>query len=303
MVSAAVRFRRTSSRRSASAGNGLRLLALGAALVASFTGALARAEPAGTRTTVSADAFARAAPDGAMLVTGVLRRRGVEDGDSALLRGRYLEFGASVGVNPAYSQAAARVEWVPLAPLQLRVQYDLYGFFGANGALLRFPSASSRFGAPEIDAAGGSEESGLGHRLLLSPVLRARVGPIVMRSQTDLAWFALSSSAGWFYEWEYDTLVARRDLVVSNRSTLLFEIWRGTGEATLLAGPGYEVTHATRANITRQRAEGVLFWSPTDELGFLARPRLFAMAGVNVVDRNRRGDPFAVVGLGADLDL
>jgi hypothetical protein len=35
------------------------------------------------------------------------------------------------------------------------------------------------------------------------------VGSIVLRSQTDLAWFALSSSSGWFYEWEYDTLVAR----------------------------------------------------------------------------------------------
>jgi hypothetical protein len=297
------RSRETRLKTSNSAQTALRLLVLGATLAASFTGAVARAEPAATRTTLSVDAFARAAPDGAMLVTGVLRRWGVEDGDSAILRGRYLELGASVGANPAYTQAAARVEWVPIAPLQLRVQYDLYGFFGANGALLRFPSASSRFGSDEIKAADGSEKRGLGQRLLLSPVLRARVGPIVLRSQTDLAWFALSSSEGWFYEWEYDALIAKRDLVVSNRSTVLFELWRGAGEAILLAGPGYEVTHAARAGITRQRAEGVLFWSPTDGLGFLARPRLFAMAGVNLVDRNRRGDPFAVLGLGADLDL
>ncbi len=289
--------------RSPSARTALRLLVLGAALGASLAGTATRAEPAATRTTVSADAFARAAPDGAMLVTGVRRRWGAEDGDSALLRGRYFEVGASMGVNPAYSEATARLEWVPIAPLQLRAQYDLYGFFGANGALLRFPSASSRFGAAQIKAAGGSETSGLGHRLLFSPVLRARVGPIVLRSQTDLAWFALSSSEGWFYEWEYDTLLARRDLVVSNRSTLFFELWRGAGEATLLAGPGYEVTHAARAGITRQRAEGVLFWTLADGLGFLARPRLFAMAGVNVVDRNRQGDPFAVLGVGADLDL
>ncbi len=297
------RSREARLKTSNSAQTALRLLVLGATLAASFTGAVARAEPAATRTTLSMDAFARAAPDGAMLVTGVLRRWGVEDGDSAIHRGRYLELGASVGANPAYTQAAARVDWVPIAPLQLRAQYDLYGFFGANGALLRFPSASSRFGSDEIKAADGSEKSGLGQRLLLSPVLRARVGPIVLRSQTDLAWFALSSSEGWFYEWEYDTLVAKRDLVVSNRSTVLFEFWRGAGEAILLAGPGYEVTHAVRAGITRQRAEGVLFWSPKDGLGFLARPRLFAMAGVNLVDRNRRGDPFAVLGVGADLDL
>jgi hypothetical protein len=263
----------------------------------------AGADATGARTTVHADAAARVGPSGVMLFTGVSRRWGLDDGDGAILRGRYLQVGAVVGVNPAYTQGGAHVEWVPIAPLQLRLQYDLYGFFGANGALLRFPSASSRFGDDEIEAADGSERSGLGQRLLFSPVLRARAGPVLLRSQTDVAFFALSSTAGWFHEWEYDTLVARRDLVVSNRTALLLELWRGAGEATLLAGPAYEVTHAAKADITRHRAEGVLFWSPVDRLGSFARPRLFAVAGVNLVDRNRRHDPFAVFGLGADLDL
>jgi hypothetical protein len=274
-----------------------------AAVFAASHSTAAWAEPAGTRTTVHADAAARLAPNGVMLFAGVLRRWSVADGDGALLRGRHLEFGGAVGVNPAYTQGGAHVEWVPIAPLQLRAQYDLYGFFGANGALLRFPSASSRFGDDQIKAARGSETSGIGQRLLFSPVLRARLGRVLLRSQTDIAWFALSSTAGWFYEWEYDTLLARRDLLVSNRTTVLFELWRGAGEATVLAGPGYEVTHAAKADITRQRAEGVLFWSPVDALGSFARPRLFAVAGVNLVDRNRRHDPFAVLGLGADLDL
>lgn len=255
------------------------------------------------RTTLRVDAFARAAPDGLMLVVGAARRWSPPDAGPLLRRGRYVELGASAGVNPAYTQGAAHVEWVPLAPLQLRAQYDVYGFFGRAGALLRFPSASSPFGDDAVKARVGTETSGLGHRFLLSPVLRARAGPIVLRSQTDLAWFVLPPSPAWTYEWEYDTLLADRDFVVSNRSTVLVELWRGAGEATLLAGPGYEVTYAAGADLTRQRAEAVLFWSPADRLGPVARPRLLAVAGVNLVDRNRRHDPFALLGVGADLDL
>ncbi len=263
----------------------------------------ANASPGGARTTVYADLFALAAPDGVMLTVGVLRHWDLEERESPLLRGRYVETGISAGANPAYAQGALFAEWVPVAPLQLRAQYDAYGFFGRSGALLRFPSATSRFGKAEIDAAAGSEEQGLGHRLLLSPTLRAQVGRIVLRSQTDLAWFALSSAPGWFYEMEYDTLLAKRDFLIFNRSAFLVELWRGAGEATFLAGPAYEVTHAAKAGITRQRVEGVLFWSPADRLGVVQRPRLLAMGGVNLVDRNRRYQPFAVVGLGADLDL
>jgi hypothetical protein len=281
----------------------IRLLLFGAALTTPALATSADEPVPGSRTTFSTDFVARVAPGGVMLSTGVARRWSARDEDSLLLRGRYLEVGATVGVNPAYSQGSVHVEWVPVAPVQLRAQYDIYGYFGANGALIHFPSAGASFGDAELKAAAGSETAGMGQRLLLSPVLRARAGPVVLRSQTDVACFALPQTSAWTYEWEYDTLLADRDLVVSNRSAVLLELWRGAGEATLLAGPGYELTHAARADITRQRAEGVLFWSPADVFGLLSRPRLFAVAGVNLVDRNRSHEPFAVIGAGADLDL
>jgi hypothetical protein len=279
------------------------LLLLAAALTAP-TRAAGEGDPVtGARTTLSADLVARAAPEGLMLFTGVARRWSRADEDLPVLRGRYLEVGATVGANPAYAQGAVHVESVPLAPLQLRTQYDVYGFFGRANALVRFPSRAAPFGDGEMKALAGTEASGMGQRLLLSPVLRMRIGRVVLRSQTDLAWFALPRTPAWTYESEYDTLLADRDLVISNRSTMLFELWHGGGQSTLLAGPGYELTHAARADITRQRAEGVLFFSPRDGVGSLARLRVFAVAGVNLVDRNRRHEPFAVVGTGADLDL
>ena len=276
-----------------------------AALAASALVARAADPAAGgpaIRTSLTADLYGHLAPEGVQLNVGAVRRWSVPDVDSALLRGRYAELGVSAGSNPAYAQGAVWGEWVPVAPLQLRVQYDLYGFYGANGSLLRFPSASSPFGDAEIDALAGTERTGIGHRLMAVPVLRARLGPVVLRNQTELAWYRMSSEPGWYYEWEYDTLLASSDLVVNDRLAAMVELWRGAGAATLLAGPAWELTHSAKADITRQRAEGVLFWSPADRLGPFARPRVIAVVGLNVQDRNREGDLFAILGAGADLD-
>ncbi|HTP29896.1 MAG TPA: hypothetical protein VMK12_30090 [Anaeromyxobacteraceae bacterium] len=255
------------------------------------------------RTTVSTDLVALVAPDGIVLTTSLLRHWDLADGDSVLLRGRYFETGISVAANPAAVTGGLFAEWVPVAPLQLRVGYDAYGFLGCNGALLRFPSSTSRFGKAEIDAAAGSETAGLGHRLLFTPTLRGELGSLLLQSQTDLAWYALSNREGWYYEMEYDTLLAKRDFLVSNRTTLLGELWRGGGEASWRIGPGYEVTYAGRAHIARERVEGVLFWSPTDRWGAIRRPRLLAIGGVDLIDRNRQGEPFALMSLGADVDF
>jgi hypothetical protein len=238
-----------------------------------------------------------------MLFSGAAHRWSTQDEDPRLLRGRYLQAGMAAGANPAYGQGAVYVEWAPIALLQLRAQYDLYGYFGRAGALVHFPSAASPFGDADIRARSGTESSGLGNRLLLSPVLNARLGSVLLRSQTDLSWWFLPPSSSWAYEPENDTLLADRDFVVANRSTVLVRLWQGSGEATLLAGPGYEVTHAARADLTRQRAEAVLYWARASAPGPFTRSRLLAVVGVNLVDRNHQGAIFTMAGYGVDLDL
>jgi hypothetical protein len=256
----------------------LRLAAFAVVALAALPGC-AGAEAGGAasaRTLVTADLYGRAGPSGIMFTVGAQRRWDESDGKSPMHQGRYAAVGISVGSNPAYAQGNFFAEWVPFAPLQLRAQYDAFGFFGANGALLSFPSAGARFSDAELDARSGSERTGVGHRVMLSPILRAQLGPLLLRNQTDVAWYRLSSDQGWFHEWEYDTL---------------------------LAGPAYEVTRAGKAHLTRQRVEGVVFWPPVDRLGAFARPRLLGVLGVNVQDRNREGDVFVVAGMGVDLDL
>ncbi len=138
---------------------------------------------------------------------------------------------------------------------------------------------------------------------MLSSVLRARLGRVVVRNQTDLDWYALSRTPGWYHESEYDTLLARNDWLVANRTALVANLWDGPRGATFLLGPMYDVTRSGAAAIIRQRAGGVLFFAPAGAwLGF-DRVRVYALGGVNLSDRNRRGEPFGVIGLGGDLDV
>ena len=276
-----------------------------AALVLAAAVMLAPARPVAEEalTTVFADVVGRYDPAGVMVSAGGARRWSQHDEPSLMTHGRYAQLGATVGVNPAYAQGSLAAEWVPVAPLQLRLQYDAFAFFGANGALLQFASPHSPFGEDERDALSGKEQTGLGHRVMFSPVLRAKVGRLIVRNQVDLDWYVLSRSSGWYYEWEYDTLLDENDWLFANRTTLLVELWRGARDATLLVGPMFDVTRAGAAEITRQRLGASAYWAPASRwLGF-DRPRVYALAGVNLSDRNSEGEPFAVFGFGGDLDV
>ena len=277
--------------------------AIAAALVAALASSPAAARAGEATTTLFADGVGRYGPAGAMLFAGVARRWSEEDGPSALARGRYAQASAAAGANAAYAQAALAAEWVPWSVLQLKLEYDLYGFFGANGALLRLPSKDAKFGTSELDALAGHEESGVGHRVMFSPVVRARLGRLVFRNQTDLDWYALSRTPGWYYEPEYDTLLARRDWLVANRTSILADLGGEPGGATLLAGPTYDVTRAGAAAIVRQRVGVALFFAPAGaRLGF-DRVSVYALGGVNLSDRNRPGEPFGVLGFTGQLDV
>ncbi len=278
---------------------------VGAALTLALTLALAPVAARGgeATTTVSADLAGRYGPAGLWLSAGVARRWPREDGASALARGRYAQVGLAAGVSPALAQGTLAAEWVPLAPLQLRLQYDLQGYFGANGVLLELPSEDARFGDGALDALSGREAAGVGHRVMFSPVLRARLGRLVLRSQTDLCWYALSSRPGWYHEVEYDTLLARQDWLVDSATVVFVELLGGRAGTSLLLGPLYEVTRSGAAAIVRQRVGSALYLSLAGRRLGLDRVRLYALAGVNLTDRNREGEPFAALGVGGDLEL
>jgi hypothetical protein len=245
-----------------------------------------------------ADIFGRMNPSGIMLTLGAFRRwSGLLDPEYGM-PSSYQQLGIALGVNPAYAQASIYGEWKPARFIQIRLQYDLQGYFGENGALLSFPSGGAKFGKKEVDALSGQEETGWGHRLLLQPVITGKVGPIIIRNNTDLAYYRFGGRGPYFYEWEYDTLLKDGDFLINNITAFLVEAWKGGGSKILLVGPFYQITHAADADITRQRAGLQLFWAPAESIWAFSKPRIYGQLGVNLQDRNRENQMFLEMGLG-----
>ncbi len=256
-----------------------------------------------TRTTVHVDIAGQVNPDGIMLSIGGFRRRIWSSDSYEGFPTSYMQTGLGMAVTPAYAKASVHGEWMPAIFARLRVEYDLYRFFGQYGALLSFPSAESPFGKREIEARKGQEESAWGGRALLQPTLFAKIGKVIVSNQTDIAYYRFNGAGPFFLEWEYDTLVGDGDIVAANRTQFLLMPWRHKGEAALFIGPYYETVRAREAERTRQRIGGVFYWVPVDELNGFSRPRVYSQLGVNLQDKNRNGEMYVTIGLGVDVDL
>ncbi len=254
-----------------------------------------------TETVYHADMVASLNPEGVMLILGgFLRWSGPTDREYGIPSSSN-KLGLALGVSPAYAKASAYDEWQPATFAQVRLQYDLYRFFGANGALLSFPSAESKFGKHEVDALSGKEESDWGRRVLLQPVLTAKAGPIIIRNTTDLAYYRFGGKGPYFLEWEYDTLLKDGDLLVNNRTVFLMATGKRSRFDTLLAGPFYEYTHGSDADITRHRAGIQAYWTRREPVWSLKKPRAYAQIGLNLHDRNRNNEGFFGAGVGFDF--
>jgi hypothetical protein len=122
-------------------------------------------------------------------------------------------------------------------------------------------------------------------------------------NQTDFAYFHFTGRGPYFLEWTYETLLRDGDHLLENRTDVLYQAIKGSGDVSLLVGPYYEIMHTTAADLKRQRAGVMAYWVPWDALGSLKRPRLFAQIGHYIKDRNREGEYTGAIGMGFDLDL
>jgi hypothetical protein len=279
------------------------VLIAGCLLLADVMPALAQdaASKLAAETIYHADIVARANPEGIMLFTGGYRKwSGPLDSEYGI-PSSHKQLGFIVGINPAYAQGSLYGEWKPVLYFQARLQYDGYRFFGANGALLSFPSADAKFGRDETKALKGQEEAGWGQRVMVQPEFTAKAGLVIIRNTTDLAYYRFDGKGPYFYEWEYDTLLKDGDYLIDNTTAFLMEAWKGPDAAMLLAGPFYQITNAASADITRQRIGVQAFWSPAGPIGSFSHPRVYGKLGVNLQDRNRDNELFLIVGMGFDF--
>jgi len=249
-----------------------------------------------------ADTVVRAGPLGAMLTTGVYVRRTFEVDELRGFERSYLQAGLSLGVNPAYVEPQAHLEYLPAPFLALRAEAAMTRYFGANYGLLRFDSSDADFGDSALSERRGDEHSAWGQKGRLSILPRARFGRWILRSTLSVTGYHFDDPGPYVYEPELDTLLATTDLVITARSEALFELHRGPGSEALLLGSALESMRTLDTELSRTRLGALASYVVAERWGGLRRPRVYAFGGVNLTDANRSGEPVALLGVGADME-
>lgn len=214
----------------------------------------------------------------------------------------YWQTSFGVGISPAVVQASLHAEWMPWLFLTMRVQYDYYEYLGVNNALLSFNSPREPYGDSSLKDRH-DEETASGHHFMFQPSLQGKIGGVVFRNQTDLAYYRFSGRGPYYWEPAYDTLLKDGDFLIANRTFILYEIYKKSHSETLLAGPYYEVTRADESRITQQKVGAAFYWTPADSLWNLTSPKLVMVTGYHLQDPNRQGSLFVMIGAGFEYKL
>jgi hypothetical protein len=243
------------------------------------------------------------APVGVAALVSLNYRWDYSLGRSKLLRYLETQIGVTGGSTPAFARWGAYVENTPMSLLQVRLQYDGFEYFGTHGILLDFPSADAPYSDSDRKAMAGSERSGTGYRLMARPTLRARFGRFLVRDGNDIAFTHPSSTPGFYYNGEYDTLTKDSDWILMNRALVMVDVLHPVAQDGLLFGAIYQYTHTFGTDISSHRAGAAFAWTFADRFWGANRPRLVGMGGVVLSDRYRTGDPFVTLAITMDWDL
>ncbi len=255
----------------------------------------------GRKTTGYADFAGAWNPKGIGILTGVDYRNSYRYSPEYGAVSAYRQIGLGLGVNPAYLQPSISAEWMPVLFLALRLSADGYYFYGLNGGLLSFSSANDPFGNSVRREREGTEESGFGTRIFVQPTLRAKIGGIIIRNQTDYGYYRFPGRGPYFLELEYDTLLKDKDRLFANRTQALADL--GKGQAATLLGLFYETVRADAAHLSRKRIGILGYTEQGPHLGWFRATRYFGQAGYNLEDPNRAHEFFFVIGAGGTFDL
>lgn len=179
------------------------------------------------------------------------QRRLAEPGEveSGLLRDRFVFFGVSPKINPAFIKLGPSVEIQALSIFNLRVAAEYIGLFSTFGFLQSYPSALDDYSDKLLAACASPDPTVLancsyrdlagdqltapaerrnysahGFHLMVEPVIQLKLGPILLRNKLALEYWYMGVRPGdtVFYDVTLDTLVPARGWVLANDLDLQF---------------------------------------------------------------------------------
>lgn len=229
------------------------------------------------------------------------------DDESVIWDKLYFRAGVTLPLSPAILGARVGVEWLPIAIFRIRAAYWALYHTGAElgiGHGMPFDTVEEPFDADTNRAREGEEESLFAHRFTIDGTLRLKVGPVALLSETELSGY-LYPDAGYYYNSFYDNKIKRGELdgTLMNRTILVYEAWKGKGDAILRVGFVNQYVTSFDAGFERDRLGLVMVFTPWDELGGIDRPTLILAPGIALIDENREHEFWMEIAIRLAWDL
>jgi hypothetical protein len=234
----------------------------------------------------------------------VAYRRTYKRSKNKLLDGLYGQVGGGVTLSPALVGLKVEAEWLPLAILRLRASYSALLYTGLPMGLghgLNFAGADAAFDGVTLKARKGEEQLHLSHRAVLTLTLRAKLGPVIILNDAELAgWYMPElDGPGYGYGTYYDTLIKRGTLdgTFMNQTMLLFEVWDPPGDANMRIGFIHEYVRAFDTGRERSRLGLLILLTPWHKAIGINAPMLVLAPGITLMDTNRKHEFWAKLAL------
>lgn len=145
---------------------------------------------------------------------------------SQLLDDTYLQAQGVLMVTPAFSRTGLELSFQPAAVFELRLGYQVVGYYGTFSAILPYQDPEAPYDA---DARQGRDRtSGWGNRVSAQPTIRAKAGPVIVLGWTTARWedvhpARFDADLDYWYEPELGLMVERSDWTLDNNALVLLD--------------------------------------------------------------------------------
>lgn len=170
--------------------------------------------------------FLRVNPLGLINVHRLGWRHRLSTKDSILFQDTYVFVGGGAIVTPAWARIGGYAEVQPLAILRAFTEISAVGYYGTFDQILTWDDQDAAFDDASIAERGDAGEASgkLGYTMTFGGTLRAKVGPIAVRTTAQVSSINLDLDADnlYFYDQYWDRLAPDGGWMVLNDFDILF---------------------------------------------------------------------------------
>ena len=213
----------------------------------------------------------------------------------------HLELGSHMGSSPAATTVGVHGEWMPVALFRLRLLYDFKMFHGTYGSLKSIDNQNVPHDEDDM-AKSGFGKRGIGHRVMLYPVIQALYKGLLFRNQNEFVFYGVHIDSPYWYNWQIETISEPKDFFLTERVNLMYDLLVQHKSRNLFVGPFYSLVWQPSTDFRRQRMGIDIYTEPFNNEGKKVIPHFMFITGYNLEEHYRRHEFVFVLNAGINID-